>query len=92
MEGNQSRREMQGNQPVPDQRFYTKTNFFTINNNEADTVSVAEKYHNLQSQKSSRRPNPYSEASQLRGGPNYEEFSPQSQHQRMQSFTEGVGP
>lgn len=83
--GNQSRRDQQ---PVPDQRFYTKTNFFTINNGEGD--SVADKYHNLQSQKSSRRPIPYNEpASQLRGPGNFDEFPPPA-HQRMQSFTDGV--
>ena len=44
------------NQPVPDQRYYTKTNFFTLNNNGGQTqgedqMSVADKYAHMNSQK-----------------------------------------
>ena len=42
-------------EPVPDQRYYTKTNFFTINNggeantplNDPSNLSIADKYAHL---------------------------------------------
>ena len=31
-------------QPEPDQRFYTKANFFTLRNNSRDAGAISEKY------------------------------------------------
>lgn len=44
---------------MPDQRYYTKTNFFTITNGEGvpTDMSIADKYAHMHSQKMSRRSN-----------------------------------
>lgn len=68
------------NQPVPDQRFYTKTNFFTISGGEGglpQDMSVADKYNHLHSQKMSRRSNKMGAATSSEH-PNPLEFSPQT--------------
>ena len=33
-----------GYQPEPDNRFYTKANFFTLRNNSRDATAISEKY------------------------------------------------
>jgi hypothetical protein len=75
---------------VPDQRYYTKTNFFTITNNDNNgDMSVADKYANMNSQKNSRR-------SHHRGAnnafdSNSKDFTSGDEHLRMQSFNTDGG-
>ena len=71
-------------QPVPDQRYYTKTNFFTITNGEGgdQSMSIADKYAHMHSQKMSRRQNQQNDTIQ---SPNQQQI-----HARMQSFTDGM--